>query len=153
MGLKYISSTCFKSGHNHLQEDFIAFILKLLICLFHQTWDWWIKSKLQSNLDRRSANKVTLVKGLLKKSELTQLFSRIQFFRWKLFKGRRTLCLSQLSPCHHHHIDRVAEERWWKNLTTWKKIELFFSHDINLDDVNEVDDSGHVISKRHISPG
>ena len=34
-----------------------------------------------------------------------------------------------------------------------KKIELFFSHDINLDDVNEVDDSGHVISKRHISPG
>ena len=29
VGLKYISSTCFKSGHNHLQEDFILLFLSL----------------------------------------------------------------------------------------------------------------------------
>ena len=144
-----------KREHNHLQEYVIGLILKLLVFdVYFVRFEigdlQWPKVQLCTlNIDRCSANKVTLVRGLLKREWANSIIFENPIFPMKAFQRKKN---SLFKPTVTMSSSSYWQ-RWWKNLTTWKKIELFFSHDINLDDVNEVDDSGHVIFKRHISPG
>ena len=148
-----------KRDHNHLQEDVIGLILKLLVFdVYFVRFEigdlQWPKVQLCTlNIDRCSANKVTLVRGLLKREWANSIIFENPIFPMKAFQRKKNSLFKPTVTMSSSSYWQSSRRRWWKNLTWKKNWTLFFSHDINLDDVNEVDDSGHVISKRHISPG